>query len=98
MRMVTRQVLGALLLSGCVGFVGAKSDFDAGLGGPEPTGFAGAAGGSSGGGAGGGPGAGSGGTGPGAGPGGSTGQGVSTDTVSTTGLPCEVLALVQTRC
>ena len=67
MRMVTRQVLGALLLSGCVGSVGEKGDFDAGLGGPEPTGFAGAAGGSSGGGAGGGPGAGSGGTGPGAG-------------------------------
>jgi hypothetical protein len=92
MRLLTRQVFGALLLSGCVGYVG-ETDFDAGRG-PDPSGEGGTSGGSTGNGAGGSPG-GSGGR---TGMGGALGAGGMIGTEPTTGLPCDVQALVQTRC
>ena len=93
MKIATRVTLGALFFAGCVGTVGDVGDFGPGPGGggSPGTGPIGSAGGSTGttGNAGS---TGTQGTGGRAGTGGTTGGG------SSTGLPCDIQALVQTRC
>jgi hypothetical protein len=98
MRTPARELLGTLLViggvfAGCVGIVGDTGDFDAGSG-PGPTTAIGGS-----------PGAGgsligSGGRGGGGGGGATTGSGGGGGivTLPSTGLPCDVQALVQTRC